>query len=72
MPIDSLLRASDFTPEQRYVARLAFDYALRKLGLVDRDDPVCDIVARKILDLCSEGATVAVVVGELAHRLLTT
>ncbi len=51
MPISRLLVGSKLSPEE--IARLnaAYSYALRSLSLVDRDDPLCEIVARKVLEV---------------------
>ena len=55
MPINRLFRDGKFKPEE--VARLnrAYTFTLRRLSLVDRDDPVCEIVARKIIDIDAAG-----------------
>ena len=55
MPIDRLLNGSAFGPEDVERLNRAYTYALRSLHLVDRDDPVAEIVARKIIEV---GATV--------------
>jgi hypothetical protein len=49
MPIRQLLTGSEFKPEQIAVLMRAYDLALKALHLVDRDDPVCELVARKII-----------------------
>ena len=51
MPIQKLLATGEFTPEQRHVFELAFNSAQRKLDLVDRNDPICEIVARKVIEI---------------------
>ena len=52
MPIcEKLLATSDFTPEQRHVFELAFNSALRKFNLVDRNDPICEMIARKVIEI---------------------
>ena len=55
MPIERLLEVSELTPEDRSVLRLAFSRALSKLHLVDRNDPICEIVARKIIEIGLDG-----------------
>lgn len=47
MPIQKLLSTSDFTPEQRRVCEMAFNNT--KLSLVDRNDPLCEMIAHKII-----------------------
>ena len=44
------LASGEFTDEQRHVLGLAMT-TLRRLGLVARDDPVCDMVAKKIIEI---------------------
>jgi hypothetical protein len=51
MPIRRLLSVGAFKPEETAVLTLAFEMALRALHLVDRDDPICEIVARKIIQI---------------------
>ena len=71
MPISRLLANSEFTPEQRLVIEQAFADTLRKLHLVDRNDPICEIVAHKIIEICKRGVTDAVAICEMACRQLT-
>lgn len=70
MPIARLLADSQFTSEQRHVLELAFNATLTKLGLVDRNDPICDLVARKIIKIAEEDATNVVAITELAFGQL--
>jgi hypothetical protein len=70
MPISRLLMNSNLTPEQRRVLELAFDNALGKLGLVDRNDPICGMVARKVIEIGATGVTNAVAIAEMAVRQL--
>ena len=51
MPIGKLLATKDFTPEQRHVFELAFNSTLSKLNLVDRNDPICEKGAKKIIEI---------------------
>ena len=68
MPISRLLSDIQLTPEQRHVLELAFRHAIRKIGLVDRDDPICALVAKKMVDLHRQGVTDAVALTELTLR----
>jgi hypothetical protein len=70
LPITPLLMDSSFTPEQRHVLELAFNNALRKLNLVDRSDPACEIVAREVIKVGRSGVTNAVAITEIACRQL--
>jgi len=49
---------------------LAFNSALRKLNLVDRGDPICDLVARKVIKVGRSGVTNAIAIAENACRQL--
>ncbi len=70
MPITSLLTGSNFTPEQRHVLELAFKQTLRKLDLVDSENPVRQMVARKVIEIGATGVTNAVAISEIAYRQL--
>jgi hypothetical protein len=51
MPINRLLVGSKLDPEE--IARLnaAYSHALRSLSLVDRNDPLTELLARKIIEV---------------------
>lgn len=70
MPITRLLTDSNFTPEQRQVLELAFNCVLRKLNLVDRNDPICEMVGRKVIEIGATGVTNAAAISEIAFRQL--
>jgi hypothetical protein len=70
MTINRLLVAGNIRPEQRCEVEIAFKYTLRKLGLVDRNDPVCELVARKVIELRESGVSDALAIGEIAYRQL--
>jgi hypothetical protein len=53
-------------PKQRHVLELAFNDTLRKLNLVNRGDPICEIVARKVIEIGSDGASDAAAITEIA------
>lgn len=55
MPIERLLKLRGIGPENCERLRLAFNLALRGLQLVDRNDPICDIVARKVIEIDKGG-----------------
>lgn len=46
---------------------VAFNAALRRIGSVDRKDPICEIVARRLIEVQNSGVTNAV-----AHCEITT
>ena len=70
MPIKRLLDQSSFTPKQRQILELAFRRALRKLELVDRNDPICEIVARKVIEIDRGGTQDPREIARLAARQL--
>jgi hypothetical protein len=70
MPIDHLLQNSELEPAVQETLRLAFKRSLRLLGLVDRNDPVCEIVACKIIEIGATGASDPVAISEIAVRQL--
>ena len=51
MPISRLLAGKSVTPGELERLTEAFELTLRKLSLVDRDDPVTEIVAKKIIEI---------------------
>lgn len=53
MPIDRLLGNASSADAERL--RQAFAAALKSLHLVDRNDPVCEIVARKVIEVDASG-----------------
>jgi hypothetical protein len=55
MPIHSLLRDGVFSPEDITALTTAFEETLSALGLVDRNDPVVTMVAKRIIELAKYG-----------------
>jgi hypothetical protein len=55
VPIDRLLERRRIKPEDSERLKQAFNLALSGLRLVDRNDPVCEIVARKIIEIGLDG-----------------
>ena len=55
MPIIPFLRGQAFDPELIEAMSTAFTKACDTLGLVDRADPVTDLVARQIIELAERG-----------------
>jgi hypothetical protein len=54
MPINRLLANSKLGPEEIKRLNAAYAYALRSLSVVDRGDPLTEMLARKIIEV---GAT---------------
>jgi hypothetical protein len=55
MPIVRLLEREAFSPEDIAVLTAAFEGTLRALELVDRTDPLTELVARKIIECAQTG-----------------
>ena len=70
MAITRLLQKSNLGPAQQEILNLAYIRALRLLHLKDRSDPICEIVARKIIEIGATGAGDPVVISEIAVRKL--
>jgi hypothetical protein len=66
MSITRLLKNRTFTPNNGTFLKLAFNDTLRKLNLVNRGDPICEIVARKVIEIGSDGASDAAAITEIA------
>jgi hypothetical protein len=55
VPIIRLLQDGAFGPEDIKVMSMAFEKALRALGLIDRADPLTELVAKKIIEVAKTG-----------------
>ena len=56
MPINQLLKDSKINRDDVDLLTVAFHLALRELQSLDRNDTVCDIVARKVIETAKYGA----------------
>ena len=65
MPIDRLLKDKR-APEEIELLNKAFNHALNLLGVVDRDDPLCDMVARKVNKVGATGISEPREIAEMA------
>ena len=70
MPINRLLANSKLRTDEIENLNSAFKQALRSLHLVDRDDPLAEIVARKIIEIGATGVRDAAEIAEIAVRPL--
>ena len=70
MPINRLLEGSRLTPVEQQALNAAFIRTLSKLHLVDRNDPICEIVARKVIEVGKRGTDDPNVICEIAIREL--
>jgi len=55
MPIRRLLEQESLDPEAVRTLVAAFEGALTELRLVDRNDPVVDLVGKRIIQFAQEG-----------------
>jgi hypothetical protein len=55
MPIHRLLRNGQIKPQDLQRLDRAFTFTLKSLHLVDRDDPICEIIARKVFEIDAAG-----------------
>jgi hypothetical protein len=70
MTIRHFLREGPLGPQEQQLLELVYRRTLQRLNLVDRGDPVCEMIARKIIDVRKRGATNAIAISELAIREL--
>jgi hypothetical protein len=55
MAIYRLLKGSALEPELIRSLEAAYEKTLRIIGLVDRDDPITEMIARKIIEIAQTG-----------------
>jgi hypothetical protein len=55
MPINHLLRNLPVGPEEVSSLTAAYEQALRGIGLVDRNDPLAEMVAKKVISISQTG-----------------
>ena len=55
MPIYRLLQNMPMGPEDIRRLTAAFEQALRTLGIIDRGDPLAELLARKIIEVAQTG-----------------
>lgn len=65
MPINRLLKDKR-TPEEIQRLNEAFNHALNLLGVLDRNDPFCDLVARKVIEVGATGISEPREIAEIA------
>ena len=70
MPISRLFGDGKIKPEQVERLNRAFSFTLRSLSLVDRNDPVCEIVARKVIEIDAAGTHDPEEIASLATKQL--
>jgi hypothetical protein len=57
MPIYPLLHEGVFNPDECQAMGIAFEGVLQELGLKDRADPLCTLIALEIIKLGQQGIT---------------
>ena len=62
------LNDNQFNPQEQQLLELAYRRALKKLSLVDGNDPVCELVAERILNAHTSGASDAITISEMAIK----
>jgi hypothetical protein len=55
MPITPFLDGQKFDPETKRVMGVAFEMTRAALRLTDRNDPIIEIIAKKIIELAKAG-----------------
>ena len=71
MTIHNLFKNSPFGPEDIAILEAAYEAALRKLGLRQRDDPLTEFVAKKIIAIAQSGVRDPAVLAEQAIKDLS-
>ncbi|MCC8947441.1 hypothetical protein [Bradyrhizobium brasilense] len=61
-----MLKAGKHTPEEIELLDKAFNCALRAMGVVDRNDPLCELVARKVIEAGATGVNDPKKIADLA------
>jgi hypothetical protein len=71
MTIRRYLKEGQFEPQEQQFLDLVYRRTLQRLSLTDHgDDPVCQALARKIIEIHKRGATNPIGISELAIREL--
>ncbi len=70
MPISRLLKDSRLGPEEIERLNSAYGRALRSLCLVDRNDPIAEIVAKTIIEIGATGVRDPAEIAKLAVEQL--
>lgn len=71
MPIRRLLQDSNLEADEIEILTRAFNHALRSLSLIDRrDDPLADMVARKVIEIGAIGVRDPAEISKQAIRQL--
>ena len=55
MSINRILKDGKIKPEEIERLDRAYTFTLKSLSLVDRNDPLCEIIARMVIEIDAEG-----------------
>jgi hypothetical protein len=70
MPIYRLLKNVPMAQEEISRVATAYERALRTIGIVDRDDPMAEMIAKKIIKIAQTGVRDPAQISELAIKEL--
>jgi hypothetical protein len=70
VPIYRLLQNTPMGPEEIKRLATAYEKALQALGLVDRNDPIAELVAKKIIEIGQTGVRDPAEISALAVKEL--
>lgn len=70
MPINRLLKDSKLSPDEVERLNRAFAKALYSIGLVDRNDPIADMIAQKIIKIGATGVSDPAEISRIAIKQL--
>ena len=68
MPINRLLMDGKFKPEEIERLNRAYVLALRSLHLVERNDPLTELIARKVIEIGATGMLDPVDIAKIAVK----
>ena len=71
MPIKRLLAGYQLEPEELEILTAAFNRALRSLGVVDRNDPLTELIAREIIEIGATSVRDPVEICKIAFKRLS-
>jgi len=70
VPINRLLKDRKISAEEVERLNRAFSFTLKSLHIVDRDDPVSDVIAAKVIEIGKSGVTDPAEIAKLATKQL--
>jgi hypothetical protein len=70
MPIRRLLKDGNLGPEEVERLERAYNRAMQALHLVDRDDPIAEMVAKKVIEIAATGVRDPAEISEIAVRAM--